>query len=165
MLEEPDEETLKREKQRINSFVLITNIFDGYAAQSILREYKEQTVVENRFRFIKNPLYVGPLFVKKSQRLEALSYVVLIALLIYIVIQIRVCCALKREKEPLELVGKVKNFEPTGGRILELFEYVKILKVSESDKIKRYLPEKYIKELRRVMNFLKIHFDIFTNPL
>ena len=165
MLEEPDEETLKREKQRINSFVLITNIFDGYAAQSILREYKEQTVVENRFRFIKNPLYVGPLFVKKSQRLEALSYVVLIALLIYIVIQIRVRCALKREKEPLELVGKVKNFEPTGGRILELFEYVKILKVSESDKIKRYLPEKYIKELRRVMNFLKIHFDIFTNPL
>ncbi|MDN5332718.1 MAG: hypothetical protein PWP45_1943, partial [Tepidanaerobacteraceae bacterium] len=64
----------------------------------ILREYKEQTVVENRFRFIKNPLYVGPLFVKKSQRLEALSYVVLIALLIYMVIQIRFAVRLKKRK-------------------------------------------------------------------
>lgn len=69
----------------MSSFVLITNIFDGYDARSILREYKEQTVVENRFRFIENPLYVGPLFVKKNQRLEALSYVVLIALLIYMI--------------------------------------------------------------------------------
>lgn len=141
--------------------MLITNIFDGYDAQSILREYKEQTVVENRFRFIKNPLYVGPLFVKQSHRLEALSYIVLIALLM--VIQIRVRRALKREKEPLELLGKVKSFKPTG-RILELFEYVKILKVSENDKIKRYLPEKYINELSRVIIFLSIDFGIFTNP-
>jgi transposase len=119
-LEEPDEETLEMGKRRMSSFVLITNIFDGYNARSILREYKEQTVVENRFRFIKNPLYVGPLFVKKNQRLEALSYVVLIALLIYMVIQIRVRRALKEEKEPLELAGKVKSFEPTGSRVLEL---------------------------------------------
>ncbi len=161
-LEGPDEKAIEREKQRISSFVLITNIFDGYDAQSILREYKEQTVVENRF--IKNPLYVGPLFVKKSQRLEALSYVVLIALLIYMIIQIRVRRALKKEKEPLELVGKVKSFEPTGTRILELFEYVKILKVNENEKIKRYLPEKYINELRRVVSFLRIDFDIFINP-
>ncbi|MDN5332621.1 MAG: hypothetical protein PWP45_1846 [Tepidanaerobacteraceae bacterium] len=120
--------------------------------------------MENRFRFIKNPLYVGPLFIKKRQRLEAISYVVLIALLIYMIIQIRVRRALKKEKEPLELVGKVKSFEPTGARILELFEYVKILKVKESGKIKRYLPEKYSNDLRRVAGIIGIEFGIFTEP-
>lgn len=163
-IEDPDSDALELEKQRMSSFVLITNIFEGYDAKSILREYKEQSVVENRFRFIKNPLYVGPLFVKKNQRLEALSYVVLIALLIYMVIQIRVRRALKGEREPLELVGKVKSFEPTGTRVLELFEYVKILKIKEEGKIKRYLPENYIKRLSRVMHFLRIDFEVFTIP-
>jgi transposase len=46
-IEGPDIEALEQKKQRMGSFALITNIFDGYDAQSILREYKEQTVVEN----------------------------------------------------------------------------------------------------------------------
>jgi hypothetical protein len=81
-----------------------------------------------------------------------------------IIIQIRVRRALKEETKPLELVGKVKSFEPTGARILELFEYVKILMVKESGKIKRYLSERYSNDLRRVMGLIGIELGIFTKP-
>lgn len=41
----PDEEALERAKQRLSCFVLISNVWD-YSACDILKEYKEQTVVE-----------------------------------------------------------------------------------------------------------------------
>lgn len=58
---ELDEAAYQRAKEHLSCFVLISNIFDGYNSYELLREYKEQTVVENRFRFVKHPLYVGPL--------------------------------------------------------------------------------------------------------
>jgi hypothetical protein len=68
-----------------------------------------------------------------------------------------------------------RDISPGGGSIpfrcswvnyipaVTLFEYVEILKVKEDGKIKRYLPEKYIKELRKVIGFLKVDLGIFTN--
>lgn len=46
-----------------------------------VREYKEQTSVELQFKAIKEPEFVGAMYVKKPERLEALAYVVLLAVL------------------------------------------------------------------------------------
>ncbi len=43
-------------------------------------------MIENLFRFEKKPVYVGPIWIKKTGRLEALCYVILMALAIYIVL-------------------------------------------------------------------------------
>ncbi len=77
--------------------------------------------MENKFKFIKNPVMIGPIYLQKKERLEALTYVVLIALLIYTILERRVRQALEKEEEPIVLKGNVKSFEPTGNRIFRAF--------------------------------------------
>jgi transposase len=83
---------------------LISNV-ETVTFRDLLKEYKEQTVVEERFKFIKHSLYVGPMYLKNKDRMEALSYIILMALMIYIVLQRRARNSLETEKEPLEITG------------------------------------------------------------
>ena len=88
-------------------------------------------MVENRFKFVKTPLYVAPLWLQKNERLEALSYVILMALAVYIILQRRVRLALENENELLIVAGNKKNSTPTRNKILELFRPVKIVYIKE----------------------------------
>ncbi len=162
-INELEEKSYKREKEHLSCFVLITNIFKGFSAYELLQEYKQQTVVENRFRFIKHPQYIGPLWLQMPRRLEAMSYVILMALAVYIILQRRVRLALKDEEDPIILKGNVKSFEPTGHRILQLFESFKIIYIKENGSVKRILPDRYF-ELDRVLKMIGFEMDIFTKP-
>ena len=150
------------EQERLSCFVLISN-HQSYSAQDILKEYKEQSVVENRFKFVKHPIFVGPLYIQKKERLEALCYVILIALAIYIIMQRRVRRALEQETEPLLLDGKKKSFEPTANKVLALFSSVKILWLKEHGSVKRHLPDRY-NNLSRAVQLIGFDMDIFTSP-
>ncbi len=159
------EAAYQRERERLSTFVLISNIFDDYNAYSLLKEYKQQTIVENRFKFIKHPLYVGPMLLHRNERMEALSYVVLMALAVYIVLQRRVRQALEQEKDPLDLPGRKKSFEPTGNKVLELFNPVSIVVIKEDNKIvKRFLPERFEKRLSKLLRLIGFDAEIFTKP-
>ena len=59
-----------------------------YPAERVLCEYKEQSCVELSFKAIKEPEFVGAMYVKKPERLEALAYVVLLAALVLSLIHI-----------------------------------------------------------------------------
>lgn len=56
---------------RGSCFVLITNILDAeeYPAEKALRDYKKQTDVELQPKAIKEPEFVGAMFVKEPERL------------------------------------------------------------------------------------------------
>jgi len=86
-----NEEVYEHAKQKASCFVLITNIHDAgeYPADKVLREYKEQSCVELSFKAIKEREFVGAMYVKKPERLEALAYVVLLAALVRTVMQRR----------------------------------------------------------------------------
>ncbi len=158
-----NEAAYQRERERLSTFVLISNIFDSYDARGLLREYKQQTIVENRFRFIKHPLYVGPMLLHRNERMEALSYVVLMALAVYIVLQRRVRKALEDERDPLELAGRKNSYEPTGNKVLELFNPVSIVVIKENNKIvKRFLPERFEKKLAILLRLIGFDAEIFT---
>lgn len=96
--------------------MLISNHPD-LSAKDISIEYRNQSVVENRFKFIKDPIYFGPLHLKCKDRLKALCYVALIALALYMILQIRVHKASKNENEPVVLAGKKKSFSSTANKI------------------------------------------------
>ncbi len=160
-LSEVDEDALDRAKERLGCFILISNITDS-SARDLLKEYKEQTVVEERFKFIKHPLYVGPMYLKNKDRMEALSYVILMALMIYIVLQRRARKALENETEPLAITGGKTTFSPTGNKILELLRPAKILCVMEGHTVvKRILPENY-HHLGRVLNLIGLGLDVYV---
>ena len=158
---ELDADALDRAKERLGCFILISNV-PGFSSRALLKEYKEQTVVEERFKFIKHPLYVGPMFLKRKDRMEALSYVILMAMLVYIVLQRRARKALERAVEPLAVTGGKTTFSPTGNKILELLRPAKILCVKDGRTVvKRFLPESYHR-LSRVLSLLGLGLDVYV---
>lgn len=119
-----NEAAIKDLKDKASCYVLLTNHFDADAwpGVAVLREYKSQIGVEQQFAFIKDPRVVGPVFLKSPERVNALAYVFLMALLVYSIIQRRARLALRDETEPMELAARgLSTFTPTGRRVLELF--------------------------------------------
>ncbi len=68
------EELIKAEGERRSTFVLITGLAkEEFSAVKLLVEYKAQTAVEQRFRFLKDPSFVDAFFLPKPERIEALG--------------------------------------------------------------------------------------------
>ena len=84
-------EAIQRQRQQAGCFVLLTNVpNDGHGAHTgaqLLRAYKDQHGIERNFSFLKDPLIVNDLFLKKPERIEVLGAILLIALLIWNLIE------------------------------------------------------------------------------
>lgn len=84
ILEAPEKVNPLREEA--GCFVLLTNLLDRHAdwsAPELLSLYKSQIGIEKNFSFLKDPAIVNSIFLKKAQRIEVLGLVLLIALLIW----------------------------------------------------------------------------------
>ena len=116
-------------KLRASCFVLITNMLDEeeHPAEKVLRDYKEQTAVELQFKAIKEPEFVGAMFVKKPERLEALAYVVLLAAMVRAIIQRRARRYAEITNEELPIPGKRMTKRPTARMILDSFDAVVVV--------------------------------------
>ncbi len=154
-----DEGAVKQAKEQLSCFVLITNLDQEYTARHILKEYKAQNNVETSFKFLKDPLFVGPIYLKKPSRVEALAYVLLIALLMFGILERRVREAMKHETEPLIIPGKVKTFKPTGKKILETLETVLVM--TTDDPYRRTFSSRY--KVPRVLKLAGFEPDIYLN--
>jgi len=116
-------------KLRASCFVLITNMLDEeeHPAEKVLRDYKEQTAVELQFKAIKEPEFVGAMFVKKPERLEALAYVVLLAAMVRAIIQRLARRYAEITNEELPIPGKRMTKRPTARMILDSFDAVVVV--------------------------------------
>src|SRR5436305_3460953 len=68
------------------AFIVATNILDvqRLSHEQVILTYKEQGGVERGFRFLKDPLFLASsVFVKKPERVIALSFVMVLCLLVY----------------------------------------------------------------------------------
>lgn len=160
----PDESIIQERRNRAGSFVLITNLLDPehHSNIELLKGYKEQYRVEQRFRFLKSPYFVGPMYFQRPQRVQAFSWVMLLALLVYSYLQQSVRTAMKKEEEPLILPGKRKSYQPTGLSILELLEYEQILQFHTAEGIIRQLPPNAESQLPRLLRLLQLDEDLYT---
>lgn len=72
-------------RRKAGCFVLITNITDTktWSSEELLTLYKSQIGIEKNFSFLKDPVIVNSIFLKKAERIEVLGLVLLIALLIW----------------------------------------------------------------------------------
>jgi transposase len=85
-----DKQAMRRARLAAGCFVLLSNVpvaagrEGGMAmsAKELLKLYKDQYGVENNFAFLKDPLIVNDLFLKKPSRIEALGMILVIALMI-----------------------------------------------------------------------------------
>jgi len=80
-------EVIARKTQETGCFVLLTNVPTtgamAHRAEDVLQAYKEQHGIEQNYGFLKDPLIVNSLFLKKPERIEALGLVLLLALLLW----------------------------------------------------------------------------------
>lgn len=154
------------EQKLIDSmFVLITGIMDEkeLSNKNILREYKEQVSVESSFKVLKDPHFMDEIFLKKPERVEALGYIMLIALMVLTLLERTVRENLKNEKDKITVSGNRKTLSPTGISIIQAFENVQVFKIYNE---KEDIWEKYCeldKNLTRIINLLGFEEEIYVN--
>lgn len=132
-----DAAAITKRKKKASCFVVVTTLTDTneWSSERVLDEYKNQQAVERRFPVLKDPKRVGPVFLDRPDRVEALGYVLLMALLVYSLIERRARLALQDEDDPMELAGGPTSFRPTGRRVLERFENMLVLEVDGTREI------------------------------
>jgi transposase len=125
-----DPARVEAELRRRGSFVLITNLdAEEFPARRLLEEYRNQTAVEQRFRFLKDPLFVDALYLHTPRRIEALAYVLVMACLVYSVFEHRVRTALAARGEQILLPGKRLSKSPTGTMLLALLKDLTVIRL------------------------------------
>jgi len=77
-------------RKEAGCFVLITNVpretqgeHMGYDSKAILEAYKDQYGIEQDFGFLKDPVIVNSVFLKKPKRIEVLGLILLTSLLVW----------------------------------------------------------------------------------
>lgn len=81
-----DPVALEREALRRAAFVIGTNLLDAgtWPDEVVIALYREQSVVERGFSFLKDPLFLASsVFVKRPQRIMALAFIMTLCLLVY----------------------------------------------------------------------------------
>jgi len=152
----------QRAMEQASCFVLISNKLDK-SPQDILKEYKQQTTVEVSFRFLKSPVFLDAVYLKKESRIEALCYALFLALFIYQILQRRVRNALEAKGEYVTIAGNVKTEKTTGNRILELLKPIQTIGYIEGNKEYRVVPDIPNKEpLDRILSLARLTPDIYT---
>ncbi|MBU4392302.1 MAG: IS1634 family transposase [Actinobacteria bacterium] len=85
LVERADE--VERMRQAAGCFVLLTNVPKGgemaHAPAEVLAAYKEQHGIERNFGFLKDPLIVNDIFLKRPDRIEVLGFILLVSLLVW----------------------------------------------------------------------------------
>src|SRR4029450_6261630 len=126
-------EGIARKTQETGGFVLMTNVPTAgeraHRAGDVLRAYKEQHGIEQNDGFLKDPLIVNSLFLKKPERIEALGLVLLLALLIWRLMERSRRLHVERTGNALPGWDKQVTMRPTAFMMITKFAGVIVLKV------------------------------------
>lgn len=136
--------SLSQNNEKINEclikscmFVLVSNDLE-ISALDILKEYKTQISVENRFKQLKSSHFIDSIFIKNPKRIEALVYLLLITIMILSVVE----CVVRREmanaNDTILGPGKIKMSNPTLlsiKRIMSGISY-KVIEFNDNSKVR-----------------------------
>jgi transposase len=126
-------EVIARKTQETACFVLLTNVPTtgemAHRAGDVLQAYKEQHGIEQNFGFLKDPLLVNSLFLKKPERIEALGLVCLLALLIWRLMERSLRIHVETTGNALPGWDKKETTRPTAFMMMTKFASVLVLKV------------------------------------
>lgn len=160
-----DEKAIAHAYDLARTFVLLSSVPPKEASPvEVLRHYKDQTYIENRFRFLKNPYFVGPVYLKKPSRVQALGYVLLLTLLIYSLFERRVRKGLLAENEPYHVAGSYRTYRPRGETLLEELDYFDIVWLHGPNGLVRIIPENVSQKIRRIIRLAGFDVSIYAQP-
>lgn len=138
-----DRSTFDKMAHTKGKFIVATNELNKEKLddQEVLAAYKGQSKVEGGFRFLKDPQFIAAtLFVKKPERVEALLFIMTLALTVYAALEYRIRQKLdeKNETIPNQLGKQVKN--PTTRWVFQCFSNIHVLYGQEKNIILNLKP-------------------------
>lgn len=120
------------------------------SALEMLTRFKRQEVVERRFKVIKGPIRIRPLFLHKQARIEGLILVAMVALLVYTI---------------LEMLCRRAGQSITARQVLEAFERLGAIYLQFSDESLLKLPSALTPFQGQLIELLKFpHPEVYLRP-
>ena len=131
---EEKSERVKQKQEESGCFVLLTNVpQEGGMAETgagLLQVYKEQYGIEKNFSFLKDPLIVNDIFLKKPERIEVLGAVLLISLLVWNLIEHTLRQYIKEYEVTLPGWDKKQTTRPTAFMMSIKFMGLQVVRVA-----------------------------------
>jgi transposase len=160
-----DDEAIAPLKLGAGCFVLLSNVpseFQGrqWTAADLLAQYKEQFGIEKNFGFLKDPLIVNSIFLKKNERIEVLGMVLLIALLIWRLMERTMRRHIEEKDRTIPGWDKRQTTRPTAFMMTTKFTNTLVLTVEGQRRLARPLKA----EQKEFLAALEVSHDIFTVP-
>ena len=151
-------EMYERRKWLASTFVLIHRLKEEKTSEEILRSYKNQDKVEQGFKFLKQPQYLGPVYTKITSRVKSLGYIFLFVLLLAKYLEYRVRIGMQQSKGEIKRGGqKVKN--PSARTILEILNMMQIYVMNAEMK----LPDGINKNILNVIHWAGFNEDVYIH--
>jgi len=139
----PQTERMARMEEEAGCFVLLTNVPTAgdlaHSARDILTVYKEQHGTEQNYGFLKDPVIVNSLFLKKPERIEALGLILLLALLLWRLMERTMRTYVDTTRTPLPGWDKKATARPTAFMMITKFAGVIVFKCGHDRQLARPL--------------------------
>ena len=137
------DKVIEKKEAQLGKFILATNILDHQKlpTSTILTSYKNQNQPEKGFRFLKSPLCMADaLYLNKPERIEALSMVMCLALMVYALGERKLRLGLKEVEETVPNQKGKPTPKPTLRWIFQCFEGITLLTIQRpGQKIQRQM--------------------------
>lgn len=160
----PREKAIARARKEAGCFVLITNEPDeaagGISSKELLRAYQNQHSVERNFGFLKDPVFVNALFLKTPRRIEALGLVLVLALMVWRLMERTMRISLKQDDSNVVGWNNRKTSRPTSFMMTTKFPTVIVIR-TQTD---RFLAEPLDPIQERYLHILGLSPAVFTDP-
>jgi len=158
-------EKVKTLRSEAGCFVLLTNLVSDeqrheWEAGRLLRLYKNQSGIEQNFGFLKDPAIVNGIFLKKTTRIEVLGLILLIALLIWRLMERAMRQFTQPDGSTLPGWEKRKTKRPTSFMMTTKFTDVLVITIG---KVRR-LANRFTSTQLAYLEALKVNPDVFVTP-
>jgi len=161
---QPREQAIARARKEAGCFVLITNEPDeevgGLSSKELLRAYQDQHSVEQNFGFLKDPVIVNALFLKSPRRIEALGLILVLALMIWRLMERTMRVSLKENNSKVVGWNNRQTSRPTSFMMTTKFVSVIVIRTEK----RRFLAEPLDPVQERYLEILGLSAAVFTDP-
>ncbi|MCP4719309.1 MAG: IS1634 family transposase [Desulfobacteraceae bacterium] len=152
-------------RKEAGCFVLLSNLVSPsekveWDSESLLRLYKSQIGIEQNFGFLKNPVIINSVFLKKNSRIEVLGMVLLISLLIWRLIERSMRLYVEENQTTITGWVRRKTKRPTSFMMSTKFHTVLVIKSEGFRQFAKPLKPVHLEYLRA----LDVKPEVFLTP-
>lgn len=159
-----NDQAVKSLRIEAGCFVLLANLssdqeLKDWPADKLLQLYKEQNGIEKNFGFLKDPMIVNSLFLKKPERIEVLGMILLIALLIWRLMERSMRQYIEKNNTDITGWENRPTRKPTAFMMTTKFSTILVVKQGKERKLARALKPVQVEYLKALGLTSRVFID------